>query len=203
MPIAQEQFDVLVGRLEQQAARRPGLYKLTLLVEQFDAEWQSAVADWWHGRYEHVKTGRAKLAGFAARPQTDLTDEELYDYALLIEEFDDPMKAFELQKELVLARGATRGAKFAYVRMLLQRGDESAIAMLDEVTREVPALTLPACELIVGYLLGHGRQPQVKPYIDRFLARQLLEQKARAERQRLSVKDTWLPLRSTPRRSRP
>jgi hypothetical protein len=103
------------------------------------------------------------------------------------------VKAFELQKELVLARGATRGTKFAYARMLLQRGDESAIAMLDEVMREVPALTLPACELIVGYLHAHGRQPQAKPYIDRFLARQLLEQKARAERQRLSVKHTWLP----------
>jgi hypothetical protein len=167
--------------------------KLGTLVERFDAEWQSAVADWWHGRHEHVKTGRAKLAGFAARPQAGLTDEELYDYALLIEEFDDPVKAFERQKELVLTRGATRGAKFAYARMLLQRGDESAIAMLDEVMREVPALTLPACELIVGYLHAHGRQPQAKPYIDRFLARQLLEQKARAERQRLSVKHTWLP----------
>jgi len=166
---------------------------LSRLVERFDAEWQAAIAEWWRDRHEHVRAARARLAGFDARPRAELTDVELYEYAVLLEECGDPAKAFELQKELVLERGATKGAKFAYARMLLERGDESAIPMLDAVMREVPELTLACCGLIISYLHGHGRQVEARPYIDRFTARQARDQEARAERQTLRVKSVWLP----------
>jgi Zn-dependent protease with chaperone function len=162
------------------------------LVERFDAEWQAAVAGWWRERHEHVRTARARLAGFDARPHEELSDVELYEYALLIEEFGDSAKAFELQKELVLQRGATKGAKFAYARMLLERGDESAIRMLNEVMRELPELTLPSCALIVSYLHAHGRQAEARPYIDRITAQQARHEEAQAARATHYAKDVWL-----------
>ena len=167
--------------------------RLGSLLEHFDAEWQAAVADWWQGRHGHVQAGRAKLAAFAARPQAELNDIELYEYALLLEELSDAEKAFELQKELVLARGAKRGAKFVYARMLLARGDETAIGLLDEVTRDAPEFTLPACDLVASYLCARGRQAEAQPYVDRYVARQREEQEARAARETLRVNDMWLP----------
>jgi hypothetical protein len=151
------------------------------------------VAEWWRGRYEHVKNGRAKLAAAAARPRADLNDVELYEYALLLEEFDDAAKAFEIHRELVVERGARRGAKFAYARMLLRRNDESGIGLFEELMRDMPEATLPACDLIVGYLRSRGREAEAQPYVERYIARHEHEQRARAERETVRVNDKYLP----------
>ena len=167
--------------------------KLGELVAHFDREWSDAVAAWWRSRHEHVTTSRAKLAALAARPRDQLNDLELDEYALLIEEFDDPTKAFELYKHLVLERDAKRGAKYAYARLLLEQDSPTAIALLEEVMRDMPEATLPACDLIVGYLRAHGRHQDTQPYIDRYYAREQYEHKVRAARENLRVDDTWLP----------
>jgi Zn-dependent protease with chaperone function len=167
--------------------------KLGALVEHFDKEWQAGVAEWWRSRHEHVRKGREKLAAAAQRSPAEMNDVELFEHALLVEEFDDAEKAFELYKSLVLERGAQRGAKFAYARALLQRGDDSAIAMLEEVMRDVPETTLAACDIIVGYLQAHGRASEAQPYIDRYLERQRRDYEARVRRETVLVSDVWLP----------
>jgi Zn-dependent protease with chaperone function len=166
---------------------------LGALVARFDAEWQTAVAEWWRGRYEHVKNGRAKLTAAATRPRAELNDVELYEYASLLEELDDAAKAFDIYRELVVERGARRGAKFSFARMLLLRNDESGIGLFEELMRDMPEATLPACDLIVGYLRSRGRQAEAQPYIDRYIARHEQEQRARAERETVRVKDKFLP----------
>lgn len=180
-PVAESAATVLFGR------------KLDDLVAHFDNEWARDVSAWWRSRHEHVTASRAKLAAFAARDATKLNDVELYEYALLVEEFDDPVKAFDLYRTLVLERGARRGAKFAYARHLLQRGDESAIRMLDEVMIEAPEFTLGACELIVSHLRAHGRDSETQPFVKRYLERRGVEQQMRAERESIKVTDKWLP----------
>ena len=166
--------------------------KLATLIEHFDTEWRSATEAWWRGRHAHMRNGREKLTALAQRPTAEMTDVELYEYAAAVEEFDDADKAFELYETLVLERGARRGAKFAYARLLL-RGDESAIGMLDEVMSEMPEATLSGCALIVDYLLAHGRETEAKPYIQRYHERREAEAQARAARETLLVKDTYLP----------
>jgi len=166
--------------------------KLSGLLEHFDKAWQKNVASWWRGRHEHVKQGREKLAAFANRPETDLDDVELYEYALLVEEFESVDKAFEMYRDLFV-RGARQGAKFAYARLLLDRDDEAGLILLDEVMDDLPAATLPACDLIVGYLHRHGRQAEARPYIDRYRARQLHEHNARLARETIRVADKFVP----------
>jgi Zn-dependent protease with chaperone function len=166
--------------------------KLAELAEHFDREWHGAVAEWWRNRHAHVQNGRTRLAELAAR-RDELGDVELYEYALLVEEFEDRGKAFELYKTLVTEGGAKLGAKYAYARLLLERDGDAAIALLEEVMRESPATTLPACDLIVGYLRSEGREREAQPYIDRYYARAEHEHKARVARETLLVRDTWLP----------
>lgn len=165
--------------IDRSAADELFVGKLAALVEHFDAEWRSATKEWWQGRHAHMQNGRKKLATLAQRPPAEMTDEELYEYALAVEEFEDADKAFELYEKLVLERGSQRGAKFAYARLLLRRGDESAIDMLDQVMLELPETTLPGCAVIVDYLLAHGREADAKPYINRYHDRQRAEAQAR------------------------
>ena len=134
-----------------------------------------------------------KLAACSARPQVELNDVELYEYAMLVEEFEDRTKAFEIYKTLVFERGAKLGAKFAYARLLLEHDGNAAIALLEEVMRDMPQATLPACDLIVGYLHAHGRQQEAQPYVDRYYARQQQEHSARVARETVRVTDSYLP----------
>ena len=163
------------------------------LAAQFDREWSGAVGDWWRNRHAHVQNGRAKLAALAGKPREQFNDVELYEYALLVEEFEDHTRAFEIYKTLVLERGAKQGAKYAYARLLLEQDGNAAIAMLEEVMRDWPEATLPACDLIVGYLLKHGREKEVQPYVDRYYGRQQQEHKARVARETVRTTDVYLP----------
>jgi Zn-dependent protease with chaperone function len=198
-PCLRDRLDVLARNVgvppvfEVSAAEDLLADKLASLVQHFDKEWRAGVAEWWRVRHEHVRISREKLAALAAQPQAQMNDEQLYEYALLVEEFDDPAKAFAIYKDLVLTRNAQRGAKFAYARLLLQRGDDSAIRMLSEVTHAMPEVTLAACDMIVGYLHKHGRQSEAQPYIDLYLARQQQEQQMRTVRETLYANHKYLP----------
>jgi Zn-dependent protease with chaperone function len=166
--------------------------QLEELAAQFDKEWIGAVSEWWRNRHAHVQSGRAKLASFASRPPTQLNDVQLFEYAQLVEEFEDRSKAFELYKTLVHERGAKLGAKYAYARLLLEHDGNAAIALLEEVMRDMPQATLAACDLIVGYLHEHGRQKEAQSYIDRFYTRQQQEHTQRVARETVRVKDPYL-----------
>jgi FAD/FMN-containing dehydrogenase len=139
-----------------------------------------------------VKQGREKLAAFASRSASDLSDAELYEYALLVEEFESVDRAFEMYRTLFV-HGARGGAKFAYARLLLDRDDDAGVILLEEVMEDLPAATLPACDLIVGYLHRHGRQDEARPYIDRYYARQQHEHSARVARETIRITDKFLP----------
>jgi Zn-dependent protease with chaperone function len=167
--------------------------RLPQLVAHFDDQWQADVAPWWRDRHEHVKSVRAKLATLAGRPRSALSDVELYELGMAVEELDNADKAFEIYESLVRERGAKGGAKFAYARLKLQRGDESGIALLEEVMRDAPEATLPACDLIVGYLHERGKNEEARAYIDRYYAREQHEHHARAQRLNVRTTDKFVP----------
>ena len=179
--------------VETSAAEALFAAQLPKLAAHFDDEWQSAVAAWWRDRHEHVKSVRAKLAALAGRPRAELSDAELYELGMAVEEIDSPDKAFEIYESLVRDRAAKGGAKFAYARLKLQRGDESGIALLEEVMRDAPEATMAACDLIVGYLHERGKTKEAQTYIDRYYARQEHEHAARAQRLSLRITDKFVP----------
>jgi hypothetical protein len=112
---------------------------------------------------------------------------------MLVEELESADQAFEMYKSLVVDRGATRGAKYGYARLLLERGDESAIRMIDEVMRDLPEAVLPGCATIVEYLRARGRDAEAQPYVDRYLEQQAREERARRERETIVADHDWQP----------
>src|SRR5262249_19204009 len=80
-----------------------------------------------------------------------------------------------------------------YARLLLEQDGNAAIALLEEVMRDLPEATMAACDLIVGYLHTHGRQQEAQSYIERYYERQRQEHEARARRHDLQPTNVYLP----------
>jgi Zn-dependent protease with chaperone function len=163
------------------------------VIARFDEEWKQEALEWWKNRHEHVRTGRQKLEKFSSRPQEALSDVELYEYAQLVEEFDDAGKAFTLYELLVRERGAKKGAKYAYARALLGKGDATAISMLEEVMEEDEQAIAPCCELIIAYLDRHERRDEIQKYVDRYNQYWQKIDHAVQERDTIRIDDLFLP----------
>lgn len=161
------------------------------LVEHFDAEWQKNVAEWWTSRHRHVQTGRQKLEAYAAKPIAELTDDELFEYGRLAEEFVAVSKAAELFKALVERGTRHLGGRYADARLRLREGDETGIAALEEIMKENAAAVPHACEVIVEYLHSHGRDAEAQPYIERYHRHRQSEHARRAERNRIRTTDQY------------
>jgi Zn-dependent protease with chaperone function len=179
--------------IEKSAAAALFGNRLASLVEHFDSQWQATVEPWWKKRHEHVQSSRRKLETLDAKPVAELTDDELFDYAQLVEDLRGQPAAFALYETLVSRGGKNLGAKFAYGRLLLAKNDESGIRVLEQVMSESPSAVLPGCEIIVYWLRENGRASEAQPYIDRYLQQQERDEAERRERAQIFVKDTWLP----------
>jgi Zn-dependent protease with chaperone function len=167
--------------------------RLASLVEHFDQQWQTTVGPWWRTRHEHVKASRRRLETLESKPLAELDDDELFEYAQLVEEIRGQADAFALYEALV-SRGAKHlGAKFAYGRLLLARNDESGIRVLEQVMSESASAVLPGCEIIVLWLRENGRAQEAQPYVDRYLQQQEREDAERRQRAQIFANDTWLP----------
>jgi hypothetical protein len=166
--------------------------KLAALVEHFDAEWRRSVADWWSSRHTHVQGGRRRLEAYREKTASELDDDALFDYAQLVEEFDDAERAFGLYEMLAERESKHAGGRYASARLLLDRGDASGIERLEAIMAEHPEAICSACDLIVGYLRVQGREAETQPYIERYWQRAEIEQRARAEREMLRADDAWL-----------
>jgi Zn-dependent protease with chaperone function len=165
---------------------------LPKLIEHFDDEWRTAVSSWWRDRHEHVRTGRQRLESYRLRPLVELDDDAFFDYAQLIEELDKETDPLPLYQALAAREGRHAGARFACGRLLLERGDESGIARLEELMAEDGTAIRAACDHIVGFLRRHGRDEEAQPYVDRYWARWELDEAAQRERDAIRLTDTWL-----------
>lgn len=167
--------------------------RLGELVEHFDAEWQKNVAKWWTDRHQHVQTSRQKIDEFDAKPLAALTDDELFEYGRLAEDFASAPKAAELFKALVDRGTRHLGGRYADARLRLRAGDEAAIAAIEEIMKERPETVPPACEVIVEYLRSRGRDAEAQPYVERYREHRQREHARRTERNKIRTTDEYAP----------
>jgi Zn-dependent protease with chaperone function len=163
------------------------------LALEFDHEWQSSVREWWHRQHEYIRDSRQELEQFDGRAGDELSVEEEWRRARLTEEFRDAQTAFAMYEKLVEREPTHASARFALGRMLLARNDESGIQQLMDVCRTDPSATQLACDLIIGFLRGNGRDEEARKYIDRYIEAADIEEAARKERGAVRTTDKFLP----------
>jgi Zn-dependent protease with chaperone function len=163
------------------------------LAAEFDRNWQQNVAQWWQGRHQYANESRTRLAELnAAAAAGELSVEDEYKRAMLIEENGDADNALQLLEALAPRAQEHAGTLFALGRLRLDRNDDSGIELLRRASQLDPLSTQLAGALIVDYLRRHGRNEEARPYIDDLAAASQRDELARRERSQLLSADKLL-----------
>lgn len=160
------------------------------LIQRFDQDWSREVEYFWRERHAFVAKARERLA---ALDKQELDESEMEERAHLVESVHDGEQALPLWEALLRRNPGHVGASLASGRLLLARGDEAGIPLVEYAMKRDAAAILPGCDAIVGYLHAQGRDSEARDYIDRFNERHAHEQHVLTERQVLRTDDSYGP----------
>ena len=160
-------------------------------ITAFDERWLAENQEKWHERYEYVQNATGQLTGLEQRPLDELAEEEHWNLAAWTEEFRperDPLPLYQAYQQRFPQEPA---AAFVIGRLLAERGDDACLDQLDRAAAH-PQITVRACQIAYNFLQEQQRHEQAEHWRQRALERIELNERAEAERQSVSVKDTLL-----------
>jgi Zn-dependent protease with chaperone function len=165
-------------------------------TRQLSEEWWEAIRGRWEERFQEAQQAKARIAALRGRaaaalaqaassseapapagalPALVLSLEEQVEWACLVEEFDASAGAgagVGSEPEALLRAALAQdpghgGANLHLGRILLERGDEAALPLLERAMECSPELVPGICERIFRFLLAQGRPAEAMPYADR------------------------------------
>jgi Zn-dependent protease with chaperone function len=182
---------VLPGSIGRSAADAWLGPRLPAVLAAFDRDWLERNREAWQQRFDYVQKARGELAQLAARPSDQLTHEERWNLATWTEEFASETDALPLYRAFAQHAPDDRDADFVIGRILLERDNPEGLVHLERAMEEFRH-ALPACELACDYFHRAGDRNQVDLWRrrgERFID---VANHAQAEREALSVGDTFL-----------
>jgi Zn-dependent protease with chaperone function len=153
-----------------------------------DEEWQKTCAAAWRRGYEDRRTNRERLARLTSN--TALTPKEMFERAQLTERGGDRDAALALYRSAHECGHAPGGLSAG--RMLLDRHDDSGIALIEAAMEADPALVDDGCRALSEFLQGHGRFADAQRYHDRRARSATQRRLANAERCEVTVTDRFV-----------
>jgi Zn-dependent protease with chaperone function len=165
------------------------------LAESLDAAWVEAVGPHWRERHEYATQSRRKLAALDERAAAGeaLTPDELWDRAYWTAEFRGDEAAEPRLRELLERRPNHAAANFSLGQMLLGRGDEAGVPLLERAMETDPDAVPPACDMIYGFLRERGRDEEAEAYRKRLFKHYDALESAQDERNHFKDGDRLLP----------
>lgn len=182
LPAREERADLLLG---------PALQSIT---QELDCQWEEAILPAWQQRYETATQGRARLQELEAcmTEGAALSAPEAYERACLTEEFGSGAEAaLEQFRELQQQEPNSPMACFALGSRLLGRDDEAGLDLVQHAIELDDDAMLPGYELLRDFCWRHGQEAAAHAWHDKLMQRSELLQRARAEREQLTVKDKF------------
>ena len=158
------------------------------LADALGKPWRAAREEWWRGRHDEIRSRRRRLAALAELPSP--TPEQTFERGELLEQDGHRDEALELYRSA--SRSGHARAGLAAGRMLLEREDESGIALITAVMDD-PALIEEGCEAIIDFLEGRGRHAEAHQYRTRMTRHATTARMANSERAELSSVDRFRP----------
>ncbi|MFB9331090.1 M48 family metalloprotease [Paenibacillus aurantiacus] len=162
------------------------------LTQRFNREWASQVNKGWSQRYKEKQESLLELEQLRAR-QDELEGEELLTLAHLTERFESSEAARSIYETAAGRDPELPAAHFHLGRLLLELQDDAGIARLERAYAMDDSAIVPACRLIVDYLIEHGREDEADPYKAAFFERVHHLEQADEERGALHANDTYIP----------
>lgn len=169
---------------------------LNELTGMLNTLWGQTVAPAWQQRHEEQQEAQKQLRELdekAARGE-ELSEDEALQRAAWHEEFGESEDESLQELEAFVARyPANAAGLFLLGRLLLNRGQERGIELLNQSMAADAEATLPCCELIYGYLCERGRRDEAQAYLKKAMARGEWEYEAALEREGIGPGDKLLP----------
>jgi Zn-dependent protease with chaperone function len=151
---------------------------LLALQAALDTEWSQAVAPQWQERHAYLQGQLARLAEL--RALAERSEEHEWELIRVTEEMEPETDLLPLLEALLARNPKHASALYTRGRVRLDRGEETGIADLEKVMQLDPEATLPACNLIYGFLAERD-EARAETYRQRWIARNDFEERLRAE----------------------
>jgi len=163
------------------------------LTEELSRKWAAGVREQWREEHRRRVQERERLTVLEDAVRTrPLLPQEEWERAALTEETLGPEAALPLYLTFVAAHPEHASALFAAGRLRLEREDPEGIGLLERAMAQDVDAVLPACQLILAHLSAKGAPPEdVARYVERADRGRELLQRAAAERESISVNDSF------------
>jgi Zn-dependent protease with chaperone function len=153
-------------RVPDRADRKAGeVYlgpRLQAVAAALDDEWQKTHGDEWRERHAEIRNAHRRLAEFEA--QTSLTAQATFERASLLEDLGRDDDAFAAYQAAVGMDSTHGRAALAVGRMLVWRGDDAGVALIERSMELDNGLVPEACRLLVGHYQQRGRPAEAQRY---------------------------------------
>ena len=141
--------------------------QLQIILQEFDEDWLSAQEERWKARYDYVVESRAALEDLQAKTTADLTSEELWRRAMLLEEFESRPDAIAAIEDYRRKEPDDVDGTFVLARNLAFEGDDRCLALLEEAVA-APRLAIDSCRLALWFCREHEREQDFAVWNQRF-----------------------------------
>lgn len=161
------------------------------IIEAFDREWLDHFSERWQERYSYVQAQTETLAALNEQDEAQLGDDELWQKAMLTEEFSGEEAAFPVFRAYQQRYPDDADAAFVLGRMLYHRDDAALLDEL-EIALARPRYVTDACEYAYYFLLRHGREEEAVGWKARAEEQLRIDAESEQERSELNPKDAMI-----------
>lgn len=163
------------------------------LRDQLNREWAEQVKDTWKQQHEEKQEAQARVLVLREKSACgELTEEELWDYAMKAELLEGGEAAVPLLRQLVDRSPNHAGGNFALGRLLLSQGDRAGLEHLDRAVTKDQDAFLTATELAEAFFTRTGQLEEAETYRRRALERRDLMNEAEKERRLVLPDDAFV-----------
>ena len=135
-----------------------------------DEEWKAENAQAWRKRHDAVKEARWKISQYENLPPEELKSDDVWQKSLLLLDIGAEDDAVAELRELVTRDPSVARAQLLLGRLLLDRGDETALNNLVLAAKHDAELIESAGHLGYGYLMARGRKGEAQRFWERVQA---------------------------------
>lgn len=177
---------------EQSAARAWLGERNQQVMAEFDRQWLAETGESWKERHEYVRNANSRLAGYTEKKAEALSDQELWEFACLSEEFRSAETALPLFRAYQARYPEDPDPAYFIGRTLLQQGDEAGLEQL-RLACNSPRLIEQATYAGYDYLKRKGDEAAAEVWWETSSEKNAVFIAAREERDGLSRDDVMIP----------
>jgi|CXWL01.1.fsa_nt_gi Zn-dependent protease with chaperone function len=163
------------------------------LRDQLNREWAEQVKGTWKQTHEEKQEAQARVLELREKSACgELTEEELWDYAMKAELLEGEKAAVPLLRQLVDRSPNHAGGNFALGRLLLSQGDRAGLEHLERAVAKDQDAFLTAAELAEAFFTRKGQLEEAETYRRRAMERRDLMNEAEKEWRLVLPDDAFL-----------